>query len=167
MKGAVTMLGRLDLVKVTQTGMFHADMSMIIYDYLALLDEETDDVGSLSHFKLSTRWTHITNNANTIKACGKFEDHRQFLEGVGTQYLLEAIRNTLKNLLEEGGQIEETKEFAIKLFERIMKENQLQLFFDHEVKPPSVERPSAWLTLPHPCPCCYPSPTPSWFTPSS
>ena len=134
MKGAVTLLGRLDLVKVTQTGMFHADMSMIIYDYMALMDEDTDDIGSLNHFKLSTRWTHITNNASTIKACGKFEDHRQFLEGVGTQYLLEAIRNTLKKILEEGEDIEETKEGAVRLFDKIIFDNQLQLYFDPQVR---------------------------------
>ena len=32
-KSSLTMLGRLELVKVVVTGMFHADMNMIIYDY--------------------------------------------------------------------------------------------------------------------------------------
>ena len=137
-KGAVTMLGRLDLVKVTQTGMFHADMSMIIYDYLALLDEDTDDEGSLNHFKLLTRWNHITNKPSTIKKSGKFEEHRQFLEGVGTEYLVEAIQNTIKNILEEGEEVEKTKIGATMFFDRIIKENKLQLFFDPQVFSPFI-----------------------------
>ena len=32
-KGSLTMLGRLELVKVVMTGMFHADMNRVIYDY--------------------------------------------------------------------------------------------------------------------------------------
>ena len=32
-KGSITMLGRLELVKVIVTGMFHADMNRVIYDY--------------------------------------------------------------------------------------------------------------------------------------
>lgn len=127
-KGSLTMLGRLDLVQVVMTGMFHADMNRVIYDYQALLDMESDEPGTLGRLKLATRWNHISNAPDVIKSCGKFEDHRQFLDGVGTQYLLEAIGNTLKEIVEDGQVIEETEEGAIRLFEKILEDNKIKLF---------------------------------------
>ena len=108
---------------------------MIIYDYLALMDEKFDDEGSLSHFKLVTRRNHISNLPSTIKSSGKFEEHRQFLEGVGFEYLVEAIGNTLKNIVEDGTVIEETRVGAEALFERIIEENNINIYFDPEVGP--------------------------------
>ena len=35
MKGSLTILGRLDLVSCTATGMFHCDMNFVIYSYIA------------------------------------------------------------------------------------------------------------------------------------
>ena len=70
------MLGRLELVAVVQTGMFHTDMNMIIYNYEALMDERMAEPGSFTYFKLKTRWKHISDDADVIKSCGKFEDHR-------------------------------------------------------------------------------------------
>ena len=91
---------------------------------------DTDAPGTLGRMKLATRWNHISNEANIIKSCGKFEDHRQFLDGVGTQFLLEAISTTLKEIVENGEDIEKTEAGAIILFDRILQQHSITPFPD-------------------------------------
>ena len=65
-----------------------------------------------------------------IKSCGKFEEHRQFLDGVGTEIIVEAIDSTLVGVVERGESIEETKEGAIRFFNKVMKEHNINIYPD-------------------------------------
>ena len=91
---------------------------------------DSDEPGTLGRLKLATRWNHISNVSDVIKTSGKFEDHRQFLDGVGTQFLVEAIGTTLREVIENGEVIQQTKQGAILLFEKILNNNSINLFPD-------------------------------------
>lgn len=78
--------------------------------------------------KLRTRWNHISNDGDIIKSCGKFEEHRQFLDGVGIEFLVAAIESTITEIIESGETIEESKSGGIRLFDKIITDHKLTLF---------------------------------------
>ena len=93
-------------------------------------EKNLDDIGTMANFKLKLKKKWISNLQDNIKACGKFEEHRQFFEGIGTEYLVEAVNNTMKNMAASKETIEQTEDGAKKFLERIVEENSLKTFYD-------------------------------------
>ena len=137
-KGSLTILERLDIISVTSTGLFHMDMNMIIQDYMACMeaDRTLKDELSMAWFKLKLDKTWIRNMENVIKASGKFEEHRRFVEGIGREFLVEAMRKTLRDMDEDGQRLERGKEDMIVFFDKVLKDNNIHPYFDPEQNDP-------------------------------
>ena len=136
-KTSITCLERLELITCTTAGMFHVDMSFVIYSYLQCMEQDKNltDVLTMAFFKLKLKKNWISNCSDTIKACGNFEEHRQFLEGIGSEFLLEAIKTTLKKMIREGEEVERSREGVVSFFDRVLEENFIQTYYDPHSKP--------------------------------
>jgi hypothetical protein len=132
-KPCVTAYGRLEYICITQVGMFHAEMSYIIHNFAEMMPAEASlkDLGSLAWFKSKLSWNHITNNADKIKECGNFECHRQFFEKIGSEYIIEAVRNTLEN-----EKLEKTKVGLDSFFHKVISENHLDFVYNPDTDDP-------------------------------
>ena len=138
MKGSLTMLERLELVSCTSSGMFHVDMSMIIYSFLGCMEKEKslEDVCTMAFFKLHLKnKKHISNLQGNIKESGKFEQHRQFLEGIGTEFFIEAVNTVLATMAEQGEKVERSKQGADEFFQRVIANTNIQTYYDTNARP--------------------------------
>ena len=143
-KGSVTCLERLDLITCTTSGMFHVDMSFVIYSYMGCMehDRNLQDILSMAYFKLKLKKNWISNCSDTIKACGNFEEHRQFFESIGEAFLLEGIQSTIDKMVLDGEELEKTEEGAIIFFQKILSQNNIQLYYDpvvNEANPDALD----------------------------
>ena len=134
-KGSVTCLERLDLISCSTSGMFHVDMNFIIYSFIGCMEDDRNlqDVLSLAYFKLKLKKNWISNCSDTIKACGNFEEHRQFFESIGEAFLLEGIQSTIDKMVLDGEELEKTEEGAISFYKKILAQNNIQLYYNSEV----------------------------------
>ena len=138
MKGSLTMLERLDLVSCTSSGMFHVDMSMIIYSFVACMEKEKslEDVCTMAFFKLHLKnKNHISNLQDNIKESGKFEQHRQFLEGIGIEFFVEAVNTVLATMAAKNESVEKSKEGAEAFFRKIIDETNIQTYYHPNATP--------------------------------
>ena len=142
MKCGSTCLERLELITCTTAGMFHVDMSYVVYTYRQCMEQDRSlsDVLTMSFLKLKLKKNWISNCDDTIKACGNFEEHRQFADGIGTEFLLEAIKATVTKMMKQGEVVERSKEGAINLFERVLQDNFICPFY----QPDQPDYPATW-----------------------
>ena len=112
------------------------DMSFVIYSYMGCMehDRNLQDILSMAYFKLKLKKNWISNCSDTIKACGNFEEHRQYFESIGLAFFLEGIQSTMDNMVLEGEEVEKTEEGAIIFFQEILLQNNIQLYYDPDVK---------------------------------
>ena len=135
MKSCLTILGRLELITCTSAGMFHVEMNFHIYCFQACMKKlrSLSDVCTMANFNLVLDKTAVISNlADNIKACGKFEDHKQFFAGIGAGYLFAAIKDTLDTLEANNEKIQKTREGALRLIEKVLQDHNIQTYYDPE-----------------------------------
>ena len=96
-------------------------------------DRNLQDILTMSYFKLKLKKNWISNCSDTIKACGNFEEHRQFFESIGVAFLLEGIQSTMDKIVLDGEELEKTEEGAISFYKKILAQNNIQLYYNSEV----------------------------------
>ena len=131
-KGSVTILERLNIISVTSTGLFHLDMNITIHSYLNCmpLDRTLDDPLSMAWFKLKLNKTYISNMPNVIKTSGKYEDHRRFFEGIGREFLLEALQSTMTSIEDNGEYVRRSRGDWTQFFDRVLEENDIKTYYE-------------------------------------
>ena len=109
--------------------MFHLRMNKTIQDIETCMKTlvNVDDELSLGYLRTSLGLQQITNKAESIKRCGQFEKHDQFLLEVGQQILINAFQSYLE---QNDGHIDETAEGAHKLILDFLHVMDIKFYYD-------------------------------------
>ena len=132
MKGSVTVLGRFDLLHCAMLGWFHIEMNFQFQLFTDLMPSlsSVNDTLSLAWFRLLLpHFDHISNEEHKIKKPSLYEANKQFGDVIGDCFLVEMLKSSIYESCEK---IDETEEGAEQLFERILEQKKIRLFFRPE-----------------------------------
>ena len=109
--------------------MFHLRMNKTIQEIETCMKTlvNVDDELCLGYLRTSLGLQQITNKAESIKRCGQFEKHDQFLLEVGQQILINAFQSYLE---QNDGHIDETAEGAHKLILDFLHVMDIKFYYD-------------------------------------